>query len=474
MKNLICVVFTLIFLTACGQKNVNGTTSTQQEIISDTTTKIVSKLKLNPGDLIQRINCIGNENLNFAVYIPKGYNADIKMPALFLFDPHADGLLPLKMYRDLADEYNYILIGSNDSKNGNSRDRTSEILNSILKSAYQLLPIDSERIYAGGFSGGARVASMLAFSSAKVQGLITCGAGFPQDVWMKIPPSCIVGIAGDGDMNLNELTSLKVENPDLKNRYQVIRFDGKHEWPPMAIFEQAFLALEASAIHDSVIAKDPVLIKHINDTYQSYADSLTVSGNTLYEAGLYDRWIKSMDALVDLTVAKNTYKDLLKKASYKQAQNDEQALFLEEQKRREFYISAIGKQDTIWWEQQMKNLQYEIKTSTIPKKNMLSRITGTLSLGCYMNLNQAISANQRDPMEYLSHLYRILDPSNAEAWYLSAEVAGKKTDYPQVYNFLNRAVSLGFNDPNRAHNDPSFSMMMSDPEFNQIINRNTK
>ena len=62
MKNLICVIFTLIFLTACGQKNVNGTTSTQQEIISDTTTKIVSKLKLNPGDLIQRINCIGNEN----------------------------------------------------------------------------------------------------------------------------------------------------------------------------------------------------------------------------------------------------------------------------------------------------------------------------------------------------------------------------------------------------------------------------
>ncbi len=474
MKNLICVLFTLIILAACGQKNVNSALETKQEIKSDSASKVISKLKLNPGDFIQRVNCISNENLSFAVYVPKGYSSDRKMPSLFLFDPHSDGSLPLKLYRDLADEYGYILIGSNDSKNGNSRELTSQILNSILKSAYQLLPLDSQRIYAGGFSGGARVASMLAFSSAKIQGLITCGAGFPQEIWTKMPPSFIIGIAGDGDMNLNEITSIKVQDPNLKNRYQIIRFDGKHEWPPMAIFEQAFLALEAIAIHDELIPKNANLIKHLNETYQSYADSLTVSGNSLYEAGLYDRWINSMDNLADLTVAKNTYKDLLKKGSYKQALIDEQALFLEEQRRREFCVNAIGKQDTIWWDQQMKNLQYEIKTSSIPRKNMLSRISGSLSLGCFMNLNQALGGNQRDAMEYFSHLYRLIDPTNVEAWYLSAEVAGKKTDYPQVYNYLSRAVSLGFNDPNRAHSDPSFSMMMSDPEFNQIINRNTK
>ena len=195
MKNLICVFFTITLLTACGNKNVSGASDSQQEIKSDTASKVISKLKLNPSDFIQRVNCIGNENLSFAVYVPKGYAPDRKMPSLFLFDPHSDGSLPLKLYRDLADEYGYILIGSNDSKNGNSRELTSQILNSILKSAYQLLPLDSERIYAGGFSGGARVASMLAFSSAKIQGLITCGAGFPKDVWKKTPPSFIIGIA---------------------------------------------------------------------------------------------------------------------------------------------------------------------------------------------------------------------------------------------------------------------------------------
>ncbi len=466
------LLFAFILFSACKPDQTKSNSDLNKNLNTDTITS--SKLKLNPGDFVPRVNCSGNENLSYALYIPQKINLAVKNPVLFLFDPHANGALPINKYRDLADKYGYILIGSNDSKNGASREFTSQVISSLLKSSFELLLIDDKRIYAGGFSGGGRVASMLAFSSAGCIGLVTCGAGFPKEVWTTTPPSCIIGIAGDGDMNLNELESIKVDEPNLKNRYELIRFDGIHEWPPINIFEQAFLAFEATGINDGVISKDDKHISELNDSYQALSDNLSADNNYIYQAKLYERWINNLGNLTDVTVIKNSYKDLLKRADYKKAIYEEEKLFDDEKILKSKYLDAIGKQDTGWWKDQMKSLQNEVTSSTIGKKNMINRVTGTLSLTCFMNLNQSIGSNQKDAMEYFSYLYRTIDPTNPETWYLAAVVAGKKSDYPQVYNYLSRAVSIGFHDAARAQSEPAFSMMISDPEFNQIINRISK
>jgi len=471
MKNLFISFLVLIVISSCENKKKNTTNVGIQEVKPNTSIVTNSKITFNPGQFVAQINCSGNENFSFAVYTPISYNVDMKMPAFFLFDPHADGSFPLKIYRGLADKFGYILIASNNSKNGTSPEVTGQILNNIYKSALELLPIDNHRIYAAGFSGGARVASMMAFSSAGIQGLVTCGAGFPQDVWTSSPPSCIVGIAGDGDMNLSELTSIKIKKKNLSNRFQLIRFNGKHEWPPSIIFEQAILALQANAIRDSLTPNTEKLLSQINDTYKLNIDSLSKNGNAIYTVGLYERWIMSLEGIANVSSPKKSLSDLLRRPDYKFEKIEEGRLLAEEQKRRELYLDAFEKKDASWWEEQIANMNKELLSTKIGRVNMINRLTGLLSLSCFMNLNHSISSNNSGSMDYFSNLYRIIDPTNTEAWYLSAVVASKKSDLPQVYNYFSRSVSLGFNDFSRAQSDPSFKSLNNDPEFNQIVSR---
>ena len=73
--------------------------------------------------------------------------------------------------------------------------------------------IDDSRVYAAGFSGGARVACGLArILNMRPAGVIGCGAGLPE--WLA--PADLAGIpwfgtAGFGDFNLQEMKELEKE-----------------------------------------------------------------------------------------------------------------------------------------------------------------------------------------------------------------------------------------------------------------------
>src|SRR5487761_2262382 len=70
------------------------------------------------GKVIPHVVCKADAGQSYALYIPAKGNHEL-LPVIYFFDPHGDGSLPLNKYKALADEYNFILIGSNNSKNGN-------------------------------------------------------------------------------------------------------------------------------------------------------------------------------------------------------------------------------------------------------------------------------------------------------------------------------------------------------------------
>src|SRR5580765_5082808 len=59
-----------------------------------------------PAGKIISVVCRNDASQSYALYLP--VKAANKKPSImYFFDPHADGGLPLKNYKDLADKYNF-------------------------------------------------------------------------------------------------------------------------------------------------------------------------------------------------------------------------------------------------------------------------------------------------------------------------------------------------------------------------------
>ena len=70
------------------------------------------------GVVIDTVTCLKDASHSYAMYLPKGYDSSKKWPALFIFEPAARGKLPVELYAEAAEKYGYIVVSSNNSKNG--------------------------------------------------------------------------------------------------------------------------------------------------------------------------------------------------------------------------------------------------------------------------------------------------------------------------------------------------------------------
>ena len=216
-----------------------------------------------PGGIINPVVCKADPTQSYALYIPRKGNA-AALPVVYFFDPHGDGSLPLKKYKTLAETYGFILVGSNNSKNGNDWSLTGTIWNRLADDVMHRLKIDPRRIYLCGFSGGAKVAGWVAIQHpAGVRGVIAGGAGLPDGVSAGDFPFTFTALAGEGDMNLTELIGITGEFDRTKTRHRIIVFDGKHEWAPLDVMDQAFAGWQLEAMHDGFLARDPAFIGRI-------------------------------------------------------------------------------------------------------------------------------------------------------------------------------------------------------------------
>ena len=110
------------------------------------------------GRLQERVVSRADPSQSFALYEPARPSGEAGRPVLFLFDPAGRGALAVSRFREAADKYGWILVGSNDSRNGPS-EPIVQAARTMWSEVRLRLPIDERRVYAGGFSGGARAAS---------------------------------------------------------------------------------------------------------------------------------------------------------------------------------------------------------------------------------------------------------------------------------------------------------------------------
>ena len=209
------------------------------------------------GVVIPRVTCAAKPEQSYALYLPSNYTPERKWPVLFAFDPAARGRVPVDLLKEAAEKYGYIVAGSNNSRNGPPRPQ-AEAADAMMQDVTTRFAVDARRMYTTGFSGGARVAVMVALLCGDcVAGVFAQGAGFPTSA----APSKDVRFStfaavGDLDFNHAEVLDLaeKLESNGTPVRLRV--FSGTHNYAPLEVQMEAVEWLELRAMVEGRRAKD--------------------------------------------------------------------------------------------------------------------------------------------------------------------------------------------------------------------------
>lgn len=245
------------------------------------------------GKILDRVVCGDDPSQSYALYIPSAYDPARHWPVLYAFDPGGRGREPLNRFKDAAEAGGFIVACSHNSRNGPWKPIFAAAA-AMWEDTHARLAIDDERIFAAGFSGGARAAAVFSKMIGRpVAGVIACGAGIPEGMGIeKLDPMAFCGIVGTADFNyleVMELDGLLDRRADIPHWMRT--FDGAHAWPPVPVCAEALEWLElAAAKRDGLTPDRPLADALIAATAARAAG--------LEKEGAFFRAVTELDAAV--------------------------------------------------------------------------------------------------------------------------------------------------------------------------------
>jgi hypothetical protein len=217
-----------------------------------------------PGTIHEQISCRHSSSETYALYLPKDFSPDSTWPILVSFDPGGRVMLPMNLLRDAAESGGYILICPRGVKNGPLQPALLSLA-AVWGDVVGRWPIDGRRVYAVGFSGGARMASVFPqVTGQPLAGILACGAGLNQGVSPEqLSDTMYVGITGYADFNYSEMVRLE-QTLAPRPRPSVFFFiDQAHQWPQADLCRRAIELFTVQAMKDDHLPRETTFLTEI-------------------------------------------------------------------------------------------------------------------------------------------------------------------------------------------------------------------
>jgi predicted esterase len=397
-------------------------------------------------------------------------------PVLIVFDPHGDGMFPLKLYQNLAEKYGFIMLGSNDSKNGLPAEEVNSIADALIHEARTVYPVDTNRIYLLGFSGGARVAAMAALYQVQVKGIIGCGAGFgntEQPIKYKFD---YFGIAGTADFNMHEMLQLDDALTRAGFRHFITTFPGIHAWPPVAVMEDGFIWITLNAMKDGMVKKDDSFISGVNTWFEKRFETLVKNNELIGAANICREAVSFLEGLKPVDYFNGELTRLEKQPAYLAQLALRESVMKSEEEEKQELMQALQAKDLAWWTKRISNFKSrvsknELINSKINPEDTLKnrRLLSFLSLYCYMNANAALARQDENAAIKIIAIYELVDPVNPEPNYMRAVLLARRSDNEAALTQLSMSVSKGFTDKARLNAQPEFRQLNSSTSWDDLM-----
>ena len=440
--------------------------------------------ELVKGNIQDKVVCLDDPGQSYALYLPSAYDPAKAWPILYAFDPGGRAREPLTRFRDAAEVRGVIVACSYNSKNGPWEPIFAAAI-AMWNDTHARLSIDDRRVFAAGFSGGARAASILSTMTGRpVAGVIACGAGIPEGVGIdKIGPCAFCGIVGTADFNYDEVVGLDTlldKRPDIP--HWIRTFDGTHAWPPIPLCTDALEWLDLVSAKKAGLAADGTLAGALIANAAARATALESEGAIFRAVAELDAAASALSGLGDTAglaeaAARLRGTDAFKKSARNEAEygRKEDALLTELART----LTAVER--TMVLRRELSGFYAAV--DELVETARKARDASETAFARRVLLNVAVQANERGS--------RFLDEGSPLKAVLCFEIAVRASEHEparranMLYNLacaharggsrrsalasLRRAVESGFANKALLLEDKDFDALRETPEFQEIL-----
>lgn len=384
-------------------------------------------------------NVAASPDESYFIYVPTQYDKDQYYPLMLCISPHGKGLRPVEEMKFAAETFGYIVVGSNDIRNnfkGNG-----EAIRNLIYDVQNKYNIDQSRLYACGFSGGGRIATVLG-NQEVVTGVISCGAG-PGD-WSKADPYPWYGIVGKADFNYNEFAQFNpgvLQQPFFNSAYH----NGGHEWPDSSYLYDAIVFLEIHAMKSNTLDGDSALLKGYEHYVVSKVDQFKVKAHYKEAFDFANNAATVLSGMIRTNRLTNLTEQLYRSPEYKMDVEKLAELDKFYNELVNVYPAALTQKDTLWWKKELEKLDNRIKSASEDAAFIFKRTKATLGILCYSYCMQ-IKEKDNMALKNILLVYELIEPNNPDVYFFWSIYEKNEGDLEKSNQYLEKAKVLGFSD----------------------------
>lgn len=218
----------------------------------------INGISAEPGSISSAIKCANDSKWSYHLYLPKDFHDGHTWPVWFIMSPGGGiGGSAMQRYINGAEMLGCILALSVESKN--NFDDSELAMEAMVKDVHARVPVEKELSFASGFSGGSRMAYLLAERNRNIQGVLACGSG--SGVYQKNEAfrdaklrrsTYIYSLIGTNCFNRTGAFNSHVSFSDsCRLRY----FPGNHDWAPSSYIAEGMARVLGEALKYKKTAK---------------------------------------------------------------------------------------------------------------------------------------------------------------------------------------------------------------------------
>jgi dienelactone hydrolase len=450
---------------------------------------------LPKAQIIEKVVCKSDASQSYALYLPSSYAAEKKWPLLLAFDPLARGHIPVERFKEAAEKHGYIVMASNNSRNG-PQGNPSAAFNAMWSDAAARFTIDDRRIYATGFSGGARVASSVGLAlKGRAAGVILCGAGFHTEANLSAPVSFAVFVTiGSDDFNYSEVKELERKLSALSVSHRVEVFDGGHDWASSELCMRALEWMELQAMAAGLRDKDEKLIAELLENETEKVRAHEAAGRVYQSYIIYRNISRDFKGLKDVAEFENKAAQLKDSKEVRQAIKSEKDQEIEYTRRanelftlrakiegrggataqEQFGATSDSSDNRMQVLSELRKALADLKKKADAKDNTLERAVARRALNQYLAWSYETAMSLIATKKYAQAIAALsIDadamPDNWRVLYNLACAHSLNGDKKRAIDALKRAVQKGFSDRRELERNPSLDALREEAAFKKIV-----
>ena len=437
------------------------------------------------GEVIEKVTCERQPSQSYALYLPSHFTPEKRWPFLIAFDPGARGKIPVELFRPAAEKYGYIVVSSNNSRNG-PWEPQFEAAQAVWLDTHARFPIDPRRVYLAGFSGGARLACALGLRlKGQAAGVIAEGAGFPLgtgEAPTKDLPFVYYGVVGIRDFNFSEMKELEKTLANLGIVHRLEVFPGGHNWMPPEIAQEALEWMEIQAMKAGTREKDPALIDSLFESRLRQAQEMEKAGDL---AGAYQRYewcLADFEGLRDVTdlgrkVAQMKSSKSVAKALKREGRRERSIASAEEVlwRRYQEQMSALESGKGTWME---VRLLIQQARAMLPKSQDAVRlkdeniaaqrfVVGLMVLN-YQKAQDALAAKDFSRARENLRIAVQCEPESGFMYFQLARACALSNHHKEALEALEKSFEKGYAGLKGIEKDPDFAALRDTREFQEL------